>query len=81
MPSRSIFDDDAFGFDPATIGPMDNVRSGQISGQGVPDTDQLRRGGAGCTNPGMGCNRGEYTVRGGDGYLRRGYDDGRWWMK
>lgn len=46
-----------------------------------PDTDTARRKGSGCPNPAMGCSREEYTVWAGDGYLRRGYDSGRWWVK
>ena len=47
----------------------------------VPDTDTLRRGGTGCANPGLGCYRTEYATSAAPGYLRPGYDDGRWWAK
>ena len=47
----------------------------------VASTQDLRMRGSGCLNPAMGCNRTAYTVSAGKGYLRNGYDTGRWWVK
>ena len=43
--------------------------------------DVLRGRGSGCPSPALGCNRSEYTVAGAGGYLRKGYDTGRWYVK
>ncbi len=45
------------------------------------DPITLRGRGSGCASPGLGCARGEYAVKGGQGYLRPGYDTGRWWLE
>lgn len=42
--------------------------------------ERLRGGGRGCATPALGCNRTEYTTDAQGGYLRRGYDSGRWYV-
>jgi len=60
--------------------PMEflDLRPGSSPAFVQADTDALRRGGSGCKSPALGCGRDGYTVAHG-GYLRKGYDSGRWW--
>lgn len=77
----SLFNTDAlFADEPTAEAPLRPDAADAQRAQGT-DTARLRARGSGCASPALGCNRTAYTVAGGDGYLQRGYDSGRWWMK
>lgn len=79
-PMPSLFDTESLFED--TPSPSTGRFDGADAARAVSmDAANLRGRGSGCASPGLGCNRGTYTTAAAPGYLQKGYDSGRWWLK